>query len=75
MDKPLIIDPDRPQTPEAPEGMRVISASDIITRLNEASAKMSVTNPNKTLVLDAAYAIRQLVDRLAFHEEKSGRPH
>lgn len=70
MDTPLIIDPNR--KPEAPEGMRVITASDIITRLNEASSRMSVSNPNKTLVLDAAYAIRQLVDRLAFHEAKPG---
>lgn len=31
---------------------------------------MSRTNPNKRLLLDCAYAMQQLVQRLDFHEGK-----
>lgn len=48
------------------------TASDVITRCNEASSKMSNTNPHKVVLLEAAYCIRQLVDRLDKYDNGKG---
>lgn len=47
-----------------PTEPQVTTVSDIITRCNEAADKMGNGNPNKRVILDAAFCIRQLVDRL-----------
>lgn len=53
-----------------PESRRVMSIADLCHECNTQSGKMSVTNPNKQLLLNCAYAMQQLVDRLEFHESK-----
>lgn len=47
---------------------KVVTATDLIRQCNEAASKMSTGNDNRVLLLNCAYAIRQLVDRLAMHE-------
>lgn len=49
---------------------KVITATDLILQCNEAASKMSASNPNRVLMMNCGYAIRQLVDRLAFHEKE-----
>lgn len=50
---------------------RVMSVTDLITECNESAAKMSVHNSHRVLLMNCAYALRQLVDRLAFHENQT----
>lgn len=47
---------------------KVVSISDLINQCNEAASKMSAGNDNRNLIMNCAWAMRQLVDRLAFHE-------
>lgn len=53
-----------------PESRRVISIANLCHQCNDQASKMSRTNPNKRLLLDCAYAMQQLVQRLDFHEGK-----
>lgn len=56
-----------------PEAREVVSIAQLCHECNEQSSKMSVTNPNKRLLLSCAYAMQQLVQRLEFHESKVGK--
>jgi hypothetical protein len=50
---------------------RTISVADLIRHCNETASKMGSDNPNKVLLLNCAFAMKQLVDRLEFHESKT----
>lgn len=58
-------------TPSTPN-VRVMSISELITACNEAGAKMSNSNDHRHLVMNCAWAMRQLVDRLDAYESKAG---
>lgn len=47
-----------------------MSISTLITECNDAVAKLSINHPHKRLIFNCAVAMRQLVDRLAFYEDK-----
>lgn len=51
-----------------------VTVSDLIDQCNNAVEKMSVNNPNRTLVFNCAFAMRQLVDRLAKYEAEGMVP-
>lgn len=55
---------ERAQSAVAIAEERSISASEIITRCNEAQKKMSRTNPNRFLLFLCATMIRSLIDQL-----------
>lgn len=47
-----------------PEARGKVSISDLINQCNAAAAKMGTSNDHKLLLMNCAYAMRQLVDRL-----------
>lgn len=47
---------------------KAVTVSEIIERCKEAAMGMSAHNPNRNLLMNAAYALRQLVDRLDRYE-------
>lgn len=47
---------------------KTVSITDLIQSCNVAAQKMSANNPNRNLLMNCAYAMRQLVDRLARYE-------
>lgn len=53
--------------PVAPE-QKAVSVTDLITLCNNAARLMSIKNPNRWLLMNCGYALRQLVDRLANYE-------
>lgn len=53
-------------------GQKVISVSDLIHQCNEAVSKMSANNDHRILIMNCGYVMKQLVDRLAFHEGGEG---
>lgn len=53
-----------------PELRRVTTIADLCHQCNDQASKMGRTNPNKQLLLNCAYAMQQLVQRLDFHEGK-----
>lgn len=58
-----------PPPDPAAEDLQALNVADIITRCNDAMAKMSRTNPNRYLLYLCASALRQLTDRLAEYED------
>lgn len=55
--------------PDATE-QHVISIGDLMRMCNMAAERMSVSNPNRLLLMNCAYAMSQMVDRLAKYESK-----
>lgn len=51
------------------ETPKKVSISDLIVQCNDAAGKMGMGNPHRQLVLDCAFAMRQLVDRLGRFED------
>lgn len=52
------------------KGERVTRVSDLIDQCHAAAAKMSADNDHRILLENCAYAMTQLVDRLASYEKK-----
>lgn len=65
--KILYIDKDKVNKPKV-EAPKRVSISDLITSCNDTADKMGMGNPNRQLVLNCAFALRQLVDRLGRFE-------
>lgn len=51
---------------------KAVTISDLINDCNAAAATMGNNNPNKSLIMNCAYAMRQLVDRLDQYENPVG---
>lgn len=65
---------DEGEKPQLPEklGFKQTSVTEIIEDCNAAAAKMSPKNPHRMVVLNAAGALKQLVNRLYTLEHPEG---
>lgn len=56
--------------PPPPEQRKVLTIADLTHQCNDAASKMGNNNPHKSLLLNCAAAMQQLVQRLEYHESK-----
>ena len=54
--------------------VRQVTVGELIRKCNAAAERMGVGNPHKELMFNCAFALRQLVHRLAQAEGPDGRP-